>query len=90
MTAHPSKPPHPPAEVQNLLHPLHKILHDTKCFNVGYIQNTKMSGFYSLPFASIAAKTSGISKVNAAACTKTVSWTWQSQHHGKTSTHAPG
>ena len=26
-----------------------------------------MSGFYSLPFASIAAKTSGISKVNAAA-----------------------
>ena len=29
-------------------------------FNVDYIQNSKMSGFYSLPFASMAAKTSGI------------------------------
>ena len=69
MTAHQSKPPPPPLLKCKMFCTLltRFYIAQNASFNVAYIQNSKMSGFYSLPFASMAAKTSGISKVNAAA-----------------------
>ena len=93
MTAHPSKPPPPPPRW------------NAKCFALSSQDSTQHKMLLSMLLISKTLrcqdstaycllawqqKHQGSPRWMQLQCTKTVSWMWQSEHRGKTSTHAPG
>ena len=91
MTVHPSKPPHPllkskmfaPSSQDSTQH---KMLHSMLLISKT-LRCRDSTAYRSLAWQQ---KHQGSPVWMQLQCTKTVLWMWQSEHRGKTSTHAPG